>query len=330
MPDPSESDGRTGSRTRAHGQAHHGRTLAVCAADKTVRLFAKMGGHWRCFAVLEEGHQRTIRWCSWSPCGLQLASCSFDGLAMIWRCETDEFECVASLEGHENEVKAVAWSASGSFIATCGRDKSVFVWEAEDDQFDVAAVIHSHTQDVKAVVWHPISDVLASASYDDTIKLYSQDGDDWRCATTLSGHASTVWCVAFSADGKRLVSCSDDRSVILWEDKAGDLNFQQAAKLEQVHDRPIYTIDWQKTSGGGDATGEEDFIATGGGDDAVCLLRASISADPSKPKLELHSRCAKAHDGDVNTVAWSSCTDDEFRLLATGGDDGQVKLWKCR
>eukprot|EP00965_Chrysotila_dentata_P247973 6208061-Pleurochrysis_carterae.AAC.1 len=184
MPDPSESDGRTGSRTRAHGQAHHGRTLAVCAADKTtpstkasilqrplrvppspvqasaqasplapapslvpalaspaqapppepllpLRLprGACQGGHWRCFAVLEEGHQRTIRWCSWSPCGLQLASCSFDGLAMIWRCETDEFECVASLEGHENEVKAVAWSASGSFIATCGRDKSVFVWE---------------------------------------------------------------------------------------------------------------------------------------------------------------------------------------------------------
>ena len=144
-----------------------GRTLASCAADRTIRLWqpAAEGGvcvPFACTAVLEEGHHRTIRWVSWAPCGSLLASCSFDGIAMVWRCEeAGEFDCVASLEGHENEVKAVAWSRSGQYIATCGRDKSVFVWEAEDEQFDVAAVMHSHTQDVKMVAWHPSEEAHA-------------------------------------------------------------------------------------------------------------------------------------------------------------------------
>jgi len=265
--------------------------------------------------VLEEGHQRTIRWVSWAPCGSLLASCSFDGIAMIWRCDDGEFDCIASLEGHENEVKAVEWSASGQYIATCGRDKSVFVWEAEDEQFDVAAVVHSHTQDVKSVTWHPSEDMLASASYDDTIKIYTQDGDDWRCSQTLSAHSSTVWAVAFSADGRSLVSCSDDHSVILWKaDSKGQ--FERASAQEEAHDRPVYAVDWQKPTEGENL----ELIATAGGDDAVCVLAVSASG-----QLEVVCRQPKAHKGDVNTVGWNPSE----RLLASGGDDGEIHLWRC-
>eukprot|EP00966_Prymnesium_polylepis_P116790 2698903-Prymnesium_polylepis.1 len=131
-----------------------GATLASCGEDKTIRLWGRLGAPehgdgWCCQAVLEEGHQRTIRCIAWSPDTRYIASCSFDGTASVWECVDNEFDCVASLEGHENEVKAVCWSASGGLLATCGRDKSVFIWEAEDENFEVAAVMHSHTQDVK-------------------------------------------------------------------------------------------------------------------------------------------------------------------------------------
>ena len=343
--------------------------LASCGTDKTIRLWveADASGEWQGVAVLEEAHQRTIRCVAWSPCGSFLASCSFDGTAMVWEVQGTEFDCVASLEGHENEVKAVAWSRSGQYLATCGRDKSVWVWEGEDEQYEVAAVIHSHTQDVKSIAWHPQQDVLGSASYDDSVKLFAPHGDDWRCAATLRAHASTVWALAFSADGSGLVTCSDDRAVVLWRDTSrdgggggggggdggggdgggggggdgggdgggggggggggdGTPQYEEVARLEGAHSRAIYTVSW-----GAGAAGD-DLIATGGADDAVCLLRASLGggagadAGPAAA-LRLLSTTPAAHAADVNCVAWRPMV-LPAPCLATAGDDGRVCLWR--
>jgi len=220
-----------------------GTELASCGQDRTIRVWSVSSdapletapSAWRCVSVLEDGAQRTIRWCEWSPDARYIASCSFDGIACVWEYLGDEFDCVASLEGHENEVKAVSWSADSKYLATCGRDKSVFIWDSEDEQYEVAAVLHSHAADVKAVQWHPQQEVLASASYDDTLKLYASTDDDWRCFATLTAHTSTVWCLAFSADGRGLVSCSDDCSVVLWLDVSGECGFVQVSEMPLPH-----------------------------------------------------------------------------------------------
>lgn len=297
-----------------------GDTLTSCGEDRSIRLWAQSGqdgSAWHCVAVLEEGHQRTIRCCAWSPDARFLASCSFDGTSSIWECIDGDFDCVASLEGHENEVKAVAWSASGQQLATCGRDKSVFVWEVEGENYEVAGVLHSHAADVKAVRWHPTQEILASGSYDDTLKLFSQgEEDEWACFATLAGHTSTVWGLTFSPDGRSLASCSDDRSVMLWRDATGEGGFVHSATVKEVHERAIYSIDW----------GSSGLIATGGADDAVAVLRPS----PDCASLEVLGVASGAHAGDVNAVAWrpGDASRPGGDWLASCGDDGTLRLWR--
>ena len=197
----------------------------------------------------------------------------------------------------------------------------MYIWEAEDEAFEVAAVLHQHTQDVKCVAWHPSRDVLASASYDDTVRLYTPIADDWQCAQTLEGHGSTVWALAFSADGAALASVSDDRTLVLWRETS-EAQYEKAAAAEAVHERTIYSVDWAAAGAGG-------LLATGGSDDAICVLRAEAAAADAGGGVALRpvARRERAHDTDVNAVAWAPGADG---WLASAGDDGTVRLWKLR
>ena len=174
-----------------HHSLHAGDALASCSGDKTVRIWTRdPAGRWRCAAVLEGTHTRTIRCCAWSPDGRQLATASFDRTVAIWEVHGGSWEHVAVLEGHESEVKSVAWNPNGSLIATCGRDKTVWVWEAAPGhEYEVVDVKHGHSQDVKTVVWSPSGEVLASASYDDSVKIWTECDDEWICGKTLTGES---------------------------------------------------------------------------------------------------------------------------------------------
>ncbi|XP_012272527.1 probable cytosolic iron-sulfur protein assembly protein Ciao1 isoform X1 [Orussus abietinus] len=305
-----------------------GTCVASCGEDKTIRIWAPEGPKWAMKTILTEGHTRTIREIAWSPCANYIASASFDATTAIWEKEGAQFECNATLEGHENEVKSVSWAKSGQLLATCSRDKSVWVWEVSDGEYECAAVINAHTQDVKKVRWHPQGEILASASYDNTVKIFKEDAadSDWSCIATLDSHTSTVWSLSFNATGDRLATCSDDQTVKIWQEykpgnQAGiatpnnESVWKCVCTLSGYHTRTIYDIDWCKLTG---------LIVTACGDDIIRIFKEEENSDPNQPAFNMVCAMDNAHSQDVNSVQWNPIVPGQ---LASGSDDGLVKIW---
>lgn len=332
----------------------HSGLLATCGADRTVRVWKSLSSVWVCVAVSPAtAFARSVRDVAWSTDGISLAAASFEATATVLEListPTPKLDPVVCLEGHEAEVKSVAYSSSGGLLATCARDRAVWIWEVGlDFDYECVAVLPGHSADVKHVVWHPSVELLVSVSFDGSARVWAEDADDWFCAETLVAHSGTIWDAAFDADGSGLVTVGSDANIIIWRRRdphpaaiGAVPGFAVAARVENICDEPVYTVDWRK----GHA-----MLAVGCGDDTVRVLRRvrgvtddnsdNVSTgeksnvavnhhDDEKVTTRLTERwmvdvtVPRAHVGDVNRVAWRR---DDSSQLASCGDDGAVRIW---
>jgi len=133
-----------------------------------------------------------------------------------------------------------------------------------------------------------------------------------------------VWDAAFNHTGDYLASCSDDCSVKIWRVERGgggkgSVKCTLSTSLTGYHDRTIFSLDWSQTG----------FIATACADNSIRVFSTEEVA--SEDGLGLRVRCnlecrkENAHPLDVNCVQWHP---KDSTLLASAGDDGNIRLWR--
>jgi WD40 repeat protein len=73
----------------------------------------------------------------------------------------------------------------------------------------------------------------------------------------------------------------------------------------------------------------ETFLATGAGDDNLRIFKLKTTRASTTTEItgELVGMVERAHDADVNTVAWNP---QDSSILISGGDDGKINIWSIQ
>lgn len=93
---------------------YYGKRLATCSSDKTIKIFDLDGtDNYKLITTLT-GHEGPVWQVSWAhpKFGSILASCSYDGKALIWKeqPETQQWSIIAEHTVHQASVNSVSWA----------------------------------------------------------------------------------------------------------------------------------------------------------------------------------------------------------------------------
>jgi WD40 repeat protein len=233
----------------------------------------------------------------------ELAVVDAAGGITVWPLGGSTLGKPRTLSGTAGPTAHIAASRDGSVLATSGYRNPVRLWNP------AAGTVKelSGSASMRGLAFSPREPLLAAGGYGRTWTLFEVD------PRKLSAHRSTIkipkvseqsdaWSVAWSPDGTRVLTGHMDSSITLWlaRERRELHNFY-------VRDSGVHAVAF---------SGDGSVFATGHSDGFIFLWDTESAGGLSK---------LEAHDGAVESVAFSPTEGD---LLASGGADGRIVLWR--
>lgn len=231
---------------------------------------------------------------AFSPDGKLLASCGRDNVVRVWDPEAGK--ALRVLAGHAGAVYAVAFSPDGRTLASGGDDGTARLWDAETGR--ELKQLRGHLRGVTGVAFSPDGKLLATGGFDGTARVWDLASGKGRVVGTGPG----VYPVRFSADGQYLVAGRIDGSICLAEVATG----------RQV---------WKADKLGG------NVWSLALSPDGKTLASADQGGTPNREVTLWETATGRRRCGLGGAGATAVAFAPDGETLATGGDEGSVRLW---
>ncbi|KAG0070058.1 hypothetical protein BGZ90_012773, partial [Linnemannia elongata] len=292
--------------------------------------------------LVMKGHKGYVRSLAYSPCDNRIASAGDDKTARLWDSETGI--CVSVLEGHTDQVYSVIFSPDGRQLLSGSRDGTIRFWNSGTGEAGV--ILSPLFGMIFGLACSPNGRWVVSSHDDGKVRLW--DMVSGSPGPVLQGHTARATSVAFSPNGQLIASASSNRKVMLWDASTGDILSVFDGHLDYIW-KVTFSPDSQTiASGSGDKTlrlwevnSSRSSIAIQdqiGGAHQVAYSRDGLSI------LSVNRHRRTIQQGDATTGARGSLSfeipnparihslafslDDTW--LATGCEDGSVRLWDCK
>jgi eukaryotic-like serine/threonine-protein kinase len=255
----------------------------------------------------------------------------------LWcRCQERHQE-LPSLMGHEGDVYHIAYAPDGKTLASAGKDGTVRIWDLASAT--LRTTLRHSDYEVNCVAFSPDGKVIASADDHGSVNVWT--GPYYSGGHELVRHQCPIVALAFSPDCKMLAVGNGNGAVHYyhsnypWDELFHFFSFR--SRVETL----AFSPDGKQLAVGGTNVELFDILSQtfhkvigerGAGSSSEVAFSHSglLIAANEGPRVVLIDRASgltkatlKGHTGKVNSIAFSP--DDQ--LLASGSDDGAVRLW---
>lgn len=292
----------------------NGQWLASCGADTAVVLWplATPGAD----PIRLLGHTGPVSMVAFRKDSQHLVSCGADQLVKLWKIEGNGGKEVQTFRGHKDWVTSVAFSRDGFHIVSSSVDRRVKTWEITSRELPLLA---EHTAPVLAVAVSPDGKYIATGSEDKTVKLW--DAKTGVEVATLTGHTSWVWAVLFTPDSKRVISSGEESEIRFWS---------VAPPREIVRTPQQATLFGPKVIAKGgssyvtlDAEGKTMFVW-------IPPPKDDVKGQHRIDVIDYANSTFLYDIKEVGRIVRSVVVSPSGKIVATGGQDGSVRLWEMK
>lgn len=263
---------------------YYGKKLATASSDKTIKIFDVEGDNYKLVTTLQK-HEGPVWQVAWAhpQFGTILASCSYDGKAIIWKVqpENNQWTPIAEHTIHQASVNSVSWAPHelGPVLLCTSSDGKVSVIDFNENGTTSHVVFEAHSIGVNSASWAPVTSGkdgqqqrrFVTCGSDNLAKIWSFDAaiGNYVEEACLAGHTDWVRDVAWSSSvlaRSYIATASQDRTVLIWsQDESGQ--WQKQPLTESKFPDVCWRASWSLSG---------NILAVSGGDNKITLWKENL------------------------------------------------------